>query len=184
MKIAIPIIIVIVLVIAIFTIYYFNKEPSQTSNNLENNSVNLEKQETNQNLSQNTELNENQNLEEENMETIKIKLSINNKTFSATLNNNEAVKGLIEKLPLTLNMQDLNSNEKYNYLDFSLPTNPSRPNRINAGDIKLFGNDCLVIFYESFNTSYSYTDLGKIDDVEGFLDELGSGSVTIALEQD
>lgn len=149
MKIFIAIIIMLVLVFGVVFLY---------NNNLENNNINFENQ-----LQQT-----NQNLEEENMENIKIKLSINNKTFSATLNNNEAVKGLIERLPLTLNMQDLNSNEKYNYLYFSLPTSPSRPNRINAGDIKLFGDDCLVIFYESFNTSYNYTDLGKIDNAEGF----------------
>lgn len=165
MKVFIVIIIVLVLIFAVVFLY---------NNNLENNNINFENQ-----LQQT-----NQNLEEENMENIKIKLSINNKTFSATLNNNEAVKGLIERLPLTLNMQDLNSNEKYNYLDFSLPTSPSRPNRINAGDIKLFGDDCLVIFYESFNTSYNYTDLGKIDNAEGFLAELGNGSVTITFEQD
>ena len=165
MKIFIAIIIVLVLVFGVVFLY---------NNNLENNNINFENQ-----LQQT-----NQNLEEENMENIKIKLSINNKTFSATLNNNEAVKGLIERLPLTLNMQDLNSKEKYNYLDFSLPTSPSRPNRINAGDIKLFGDDCLVIFYESFNTSYNYTDLGKIDNAEGFLAELGNGSVTITFEQD
>lgn len=165
MKIFIAIIIMLVLVFGVVFLY---------NNNLENNNINFENQ-----LQQT-----NQNLEEENMENIKIKLSINNKTFSATLNNNEAVKGLIERLPLTLNMQDLNSNEKYNYLYFSLPTSPSRPNRINAGDIKLFGDDCLVIFYESFNTSYNYTDLGKIDNAEGFLAELGNGSVTITFEQD
>lgn len=167
MKIFIAIIIVLVLVFGVVFLY---------NNNLENNNTNFENQsqQTNQNI----------DIEEENMENIKIKLSINNKTFSATLNNNEAVKGLIERLPLTLNMQDLNSNEKYNYLDFSLPTSPSRPNRINAGDIKLFGDDCLVIFYESFNTSYNYTDLGKIDNAEGFLAELGNGSVTITFEQD
>lgn len=165
MKIFIAIIIVLVLVFGVVFLY---------NNNLENNNINFENQ-----LQQT-----NQNLEGENMENIKIKLSINNKTFSATLNNNETVKGLIERLPLTLNMQDLNSNEKYNYLDFSLPTSPSRPNRINAGDIKLFGDDCLVIFYESFNTSYNYTDLGKIDNSEGFLAELGNGSVTITFEQD
>lgn len=165
MQVFIVIIIVLVLIFAVVFLY---------NNNLENNNINFENQ-----LQQT-----NQNLEEENMENIKIKLSINNKTFSATLNNNEAVKGVIERLPLTLNMQDLNSNEKYNYLDFSLPTSPSRPNRINAGDIKLFGDDCLVIFYESFNTSYNYTDLGKIDNAEGFLAELGNGSVTITFEQD
>ena len=115
-------------------------------------------------------------------ENIKINLIVNNKTFSATLNNNETVKELISMFPMTLHMSDLNANEKYHYLDSSLVTNSSNPRRINAGDIKLYGNSCLVVFYDSFSTSYSYTDLGKVDDVEGFVSELGRGDVTITFE--
>ena len=115
-------------------------------------------------------------------ENIKINLIVNNKSFSATLNNNETVKELISMFPMTLHMSDLNANEKYHYLDSSLVTNSSNPRRINAGDIKLYGNNCLVVFYDSFSTSYSYTDLGKVDDVEGFVSELGRGDVTITFE--
>lgn len=115
-------------------------------------------------------------------ENIKINLIVNNKTFSATLNNNETVKELISMFPMTLHMSDLNANEKYHYLDSSLVTNSSNPRRINAGDIKLYGNNCLVVFYDSFSTSYSYTDLGKVDDVEGFVSELGRGDVTMTFE--
>ena len=115
-------------------------------------------------------------------EDIKINLIVNNKTFSATLNNNETVKELISMFPMTLHMSDLNANEKYHYLDSSLVTNSSNPRRINAGDIKLYGSNCLVVFYDSFNTSYSYTDLGKVDDGNGFISELGRGDVTITFE--
>ena len=99
-------------------------------------------------------------------EEIKINLTINNKTFSATLENTVTTRELISMFPMTLNMSELNSNEKYNYLDTDLTTNSSRQSRINAGDIKLYGNNCLVVFYESFNTSYSYTKIGKLDDIE------------------
>ena len=115
-------------------------------------------------------------------EKIRINLIVNNKTFSATLNNNQTVRELISNFPMTLNMSDLHSNEKYNYLSNSLTTNASTLNRINAGDIKLFGNSCLVVFYESFSNSYSYTDLGRVDNVNDFVGELGSGNVTIRFE--
>ena len=135
-------------------------------NNLENLIISNE-----ENLMEGSENMENQS------EDIKINLIVNNKTFSATLNDNETVKELISMFPMTLHMSDLNANEKYHYLDSSLVTNSSSPRRINAGDIKLYGNNCLVVFYDSFGTSYSYTDLGKVDDVDGFVSEIGSGEM-------
>ncbi len=115
-------------------------------------------------------------------EEIKINLIVNHKTFTATLNHNETVNELISMFPMTLHMSDLHANEKYNYLSSSLTTNSNTPERIHAGDIKLFGNNCLVVFYDSFSTSYSYTDLGKVDDVDGFVSELGRGDITITFE--
>lgn len=176
MKIFIIITIIIILLLVAFYIFSNNSNNAKDkfqSENIEEKNIQVES--------------ENSNVMEENMnsqnEIIKINLNINNKKFTATLNNNETVRNLVSKLPLTLNMQDLNSNEKYKYLDFNLPTNSNKVNRINAGDIKLFGNNCLVIFYESFNTSYSYTNLGQIDNVDQFALELGSGNVTITFEK-
>ena len=62
-------------------------------------------------------------------------------------------------------MNELNGNEKYIYLDSTLPTNPINPNHINSGDVMLYGNNCLVIFYKSFDTTYSYTKIGHIDNL-------------------
>lgn len=115
-------------------------------------------------------------------ENIKINLTVNNKTFCATLENNETTRKLTQMFPMTIQMSDLNSNEKYNYLDTNLTTNASRVSRINAGDIKLFGSNCLVVFYESFNTSYSYTNLGRVDNANDFVNELGRGSVDVTFE--
>lgn len=166
---------------------------NKTNNTLENN--NSENQILNTIIEENQEITnleyvtgatKNLNLGSDNMnnqsEEIKINLIVNNKTFTATLNNNETVRQLVSMFPMTLNMSDLHSNEKYNYLDTTLTTDSNRSGRINAGDIKLYGNDCLVVFYESFSNSYSYTDLGRVDNVDAFVSELGSGSVDIRFE--
>ena len=94
------------------------------------------------------------------------KLLIDNKEYSITLEDNETVDALVNNMPLKLVMSNLNGNEFYSYLDYNLPTNSYNPSKINKGDIYLYGNDCLVIFYESFNTSYNYTKIGKLDDIE------------------
>lgn len=111
----------------------------------------------------------------------KLCIEIGNQTFTATLADTPAARAFAERLPLTLNMSELNGNEKYFYLDSGLPTNASRPGQIKTGDLMLFGSDCLVLFYESFSfsSSYSYTSLGCIDDPTGLTSALGRGSVEV-----
>lgn len=110
------------------------------------------------------------------------KLLIDNKEYSITLEDNETVDALINNMPFDLSMSNLNGNEFYSYLDFTLSTNSYNPGKINKGDIYLYGNNCLVIFYESFNTSYSYTKIGKLDDIE-VLDNIKSkNNIIVSLE--
>ncbi len=121
-----------------------------------------------------------QSTEEKEENDLSITITINEREFSATLYDNETARAFKELLPLTLDMSELNGNEKYYYLPDSLPRNSSVPSGINAGDIMLYGDDCIVIFYESFSTSYSYTPIGKIDDADGLAAALGSVSVQVA----
>ena len=108
-----------------------------------------------------------------------MKITIGNKSFSATLYDTDAAKAFAKLLPLTLNMTELNGNEKYCDLSTTLPQKSERVGYINTGDIMLWGNDCIVLFYDSFSTPYSYTKIGKIDDVTGLQQAVGSGSVTV-----
>lgn len=111
----------------------------------------------------------------------KINIIINGENYTATLENNETSKEFIEKLPLTITMNELNGNEKYYYFDDSLTSNLEKVNKINTGDIMLYGKDCLVLFYDTFNTSYTYTRIGKIDNPASLKSKLGSGSIQISI---
>lgn len=113
-----------------------------------------------------------------------VTLDINGTTFTATLEDNATARELAARMSLTLEMAELNGNEKYFYMDEGLPTDAERPGEIHAGDLMLYGSDCLVLFYESFPTSYRYTRIGRIDDASGLADAAGAGSarVTFALE--
>ena len=108
-----------------------------------------------------------------------VKVTINNKEYTLNLEDNETARSFIDLLPQEYSMNELNGNEKYIYLDSSLPTNSSNPKHINSGDVMLYGNNCLVIFYKSFDTSYSYTKIGHIDN----LDNLGNESITAKFEK-
>lgn len=112
----------------------------------------------------------------------KMKIKIGNSTFTATLYDNETVTALKSLLPLTVNMVELNSNEKYVDLPRNLPRNAANPGTIQNGDLMLYGSSTLVLFYKTFSTSYSYTKLGRIDDVTGLVAALGTGNVKVSFE--
>ena len=111
-----------------------------------------------------------------------INIIIGSKTFTATLADSETGEAFTALLPLSVTMNELNGNEKYHYLSTSLPTAAYQPGTIHAGDLMLYGNNCVVLFYETFNTSYSYTRLGAIDNPSGLAEALGVGNVSVRFE--
>lgn len=111
-----------------------------------------------------------------------INVIVGSKTFTATLADSETGEAFAALLPLSVTMNELNGNEKYHYLSSSLPTAAYQPGTIHAGDLMLYGNNCVVLFYETFNSSYSYTRLGSIDDPSGLAEALGVGNVSVRFE--
>lgn len=109
-------------------------------------------------------------------------ISVAGRNFSVTLEDNAASRALMEKLPLAVTMGELNGNEKYYYMPAALPASPEKPGTIQAGDLMLYGSDCLVLFYESFLSSYSYTRLGRIEDPVGLAEAVGVGDVEVTFQ--
>ena len=114
--------------------------------------------------------------------TTKIKITIGTTSFVTTTYDNATAKAFIALLPMTVTMNELNGNEKYNYLSGNLPNSPVNPSTINNGDLMLYGSNCIVLFYKTFSTSYSYTQIGSIDNPTGLETALGSGNPTLKFE--
>ena len=112
----------------------------------------------------------------------RLRIRVDTGTFTATLVDNPSVKAFKAQLPLRIVMKELNGNEKFVDLPTSLPTSASNPGTIQAGDLMLYGSSTLVLFYETFQTSYSYTRLGRIDNPTGLATAVGTGNVTLTFE--
>lgn len=111
-----------------------------------------------------------------------LNIIIENQNYTATLYDNETTRQLIQKLPLTVEMKELNGNEKYYYFDESFKTNNESIQNIKAGDLMLYGSDCLVLFYENFSTSYNYTKIGYVDNTEELKNAVGSEDIEITFK--
>jgi hypothetical protein len=112
----------------------------------------------------------------------RMRITVGSKVFTATLGDNATATAFKAMLPLTVNMTELNANEKHAELPHELPRKASNPGTIHTGDLMLYGTNTLVLFYKTFSTSYSYSRIGKVDDVKGLVDALGSRNVTVTFE--
>lgn len=127
--------------------------------------------------------NEDTSIEMDNTTKKEMKVTIGATSFDVDLEDNSTVDALLSLLPMTVVMNEMNNNEKYCNLSQNLPTNPSRANTVNKGDIMLFGSSTLVVFYKTFNTSYTYTRIGRIENLDDLETILGAGSVRLTFER-
>lgn len=119
------------------------------------------------------------------VKTMKIKITAGEKFLTATMIDNETTNAFLKQLPLTLKMTELHQNEKYGNLSERLPGKAVRPGTIHAGDLMLWDADykCLVLFYKTFNSPYSYVKLGTVDQLQELEAVLGKGDVELRFEQ-
>ena len=117
-----------------------------------------------------------QNDKEETAMDRKMTVEVGGSQFTATLEDNEAVVQMMEENPVSIQMSDYAGFEKVGSLGASLPTSNSQTTT-QAGDIVLYQGNQIVIFYGS--NSWSYTRLGRIDDLTGWESALGNGDVTV-----
>jgi len=105
-----------------------------------------------------------------------VTVKIGSKKYDAVFYDNDTARTFLRKTPVTYRMTELNGNEKYRYLSYDLP---EKVGKIKAGDIMLYGTDCIVVFYKSFETPYEYTRIGRITDTSGLKNAAGTGSVKV-----
>lgn len=103
------------------------------------------------------------------------------RTFAAAVEDTATGRAFLDLLPLTLDMAELNGNEKYRY-GVSLPTAAQHCDTVAAGDLMLYGSNCLVLFYGPAG-GYSYTRVGRLLSTDGLAEALGTGTATVTFEK-
>ncbi len=110
----------------------------------------------------------------------KIKITVNGRTLTATLEDNATTQALLSKMPMTLPMQDLYSREMcYHYGAGSLPTEKLRSDGYQTGDIIYWPpQGSFVILYEQNGERFTRQHLGRIDSGAEIFKTTGNASVT------
>ena len=110
-----------------------------------------------------------------------INLKVNNHVLKVKLEDNSAAKALMNKLKkgdVTIHAGDYGGFEKVGDLGFSLPRS-DKYITTSAGDIVLYDGDEISLFYNS--NSWSYTKLGKVQNIKDLKKILGTGDVKLVL---
>ena len=174
------VIILLLIVVIVGVILFLFTNNTTKSENVISNISNMYKTE-NTNKIENDIMENNNNIERN--ENMKLYIKVNNRTLTATLNNNSSVEALLKKLEngsITIDMEDYSRMEKVGLLGFDLPRNDESINT-EAGDLILYQGNSFVIYYD--NNSWSLTKIGKIDNIsQAELKEiLGTENVTVTL---
>ena len=110
-------------------------------------------------------------------------MTVGTQRFAVVLADTQAARAFAARLPLTVDLTDLNGNEKKFDLPDALPASASRPGTIRNGDLMLYGTRTLVLFYLTFDSPYSYTRLGRVEDPDGLAQALGPGDVSVGFSR-
>ena len=108
-------------------------------------------------------------------------ITVGQQNFLAKFYENEVSEHLMNQMPFTVTMSDLNNNEKYYRFSENLPEmTTERPEIIHEGEIMSWNSHTLVLLYQTFTNSYGgYNRIGVIEDPTGLKEVLGAEDVEV-----
>ena len=109
-------------------------------------------------------------------------LTIGNHQYTVEFEDSKEADAVKKLLPITAEFTELNGNEKYYQMKESLPSADTPVAQIHKGDLMLYNASYLVLFYQDFETDYSYTRIGRLENPEGLELTVGNGNVTITIQ--
>lgn len=111
----------------------------------------------------------------------RIVVEVGGREFPARLEDNVTARAFAARLPVYLDMEDLDAREKFRVFPEKFPgTGDAAPPTIRSGEILCWSSNTLVLFYRTFANTYGgYDRIGAIQDTTGLAQALGKGSVKV-----
>jgi hypothetical protein len=83
------------------------------------------------------------------------------RTYEAVFYENELTEILVDAMPFTIDLRDFMGQEKVGSIPIKLPTlKAQQVGTVEKGHLYLWANTDLVLFYKTFDTTYSYVNIG------------------------
>ena len=116
------------------------------------------------------------------MEEYRIKITVNDRELTAVLTDNATTRAFVEKLPVTLPMQDLYGREMCYRFPDALPTNNVSVSGYEVGEIVYYPPmHSFVIMYAQNGERFSMQKLGRLETGVELFDGIGNVEVSFAL---
>lgn len=129
--------------------------------------------------------NDDNNQTNERMEEYRIKITVNGRELTAVLTDNATTRAFVEKLPVTLPMQDLYGREMCYRFPDALPTDNVRVSGYEVGEIVYYPPmHSFVILYAQNGERFSMQKLGRIETGIEVFDGIGDVDVSFELMSD
>ena len=106
-----------------------------------------------------------------------ISIKMGTKSYKAKSTSTKTTQSFLESLPVTIQMNDVDGNQKYGCMYYKIANESAKTNKVKKGDVLLSGESCVISAYEDFKTINKYVVLGHIDN----FDDVPSGSVKVIL---
>lgn len=126
--------------------------------------------------------NENNNSNEENTMVTKMRITVNGRTLTATLEDNATTRAIAEQLPMTLPMMDLYGREMCYRFPNALPTDNACTRGYEVGEIVYYPPmHSFVIMYAQNGERFQMQSIGRIGSGVEIFD--GIGDVEVKFEK-
>ena len=178
-----------------FVIFHSDEENSSSTGNIVNIGAITSDLETVHSLGQNIDVtiarsgsgNENggdddNNSNENNSMVTKMRITVNDRILTATLEDNVTTRAIVQRLPMTLPMMDLYGREMCYRFPEALPTDNAHTRGYEVGEIVYYPPmHSFVIMYRQNGERFQMQSIGRIDDGVGIFD--GIGNVEVRFEK-